>query len=156
MSERADRIKTIATNRKARHLYHVDSTVEAGLSLLGTEVKSLRAGHVSFQDAYAAVENGELILRNLHINPYSQALVQHEPLRPRRLLLHRREIDKLAARVLERGYTLIPLQLYWKNGRAKVELALCRGKKQYDKREDEKKREQEREMAAATRRAAKA
>ncbi len=155
MDERADKLKTIATNRKARHLYHVDSTVEAGLALLGTEVKSLRAGHVSFQDAYADVENGEIILRNLHINPYTQASTQHEPMRPRRLLLHRREIDKLASRVAEKGYTLIPLQLYFKNGRAKVEIALCRGKRQYDKREDQKKREQEREIAAATRRASK-
>ena len=147
-----EHVKTIAQNRKARHLYHVESTVEAGISLMGTEVKSLREGHVTFQDAYADIRNGDVFLRNLHINPYSHASIeQHEPMRPRRLLLHQREISKLAGRVLERGYTLIPMELYFKNGRVKVRLGVCRGKKQYDQREALKEREHQRAIDVALR-----
>jgi len=147
-----EHVKTIASNRKARHLYHVESTVEAGISLRGTEVKSLRQGHVTFQDAYADLKDGEVILRNLHINPYSHASVeQHDPMRPRRLLLHHCEINKLAVRVLERGYTLIPMELYFKSGKVKVKLGLCRGKKKYDQREAMKEREHQRAIDTALR-----
>jgi SsrA-binding protein len=145
-------VKIIATNRKAWHDYSVDYTLEAGMSLLGTEVKSLRARQVSYQDAYATIDRGQVILKNLHIKPYSHGSTNpHEPLRPRRLLLRRIEINKLAVRVDERGYTLIPLKLYFKNGKVKVELGVCKGKRKYDKREALKKRDQEREIASSMR-----
>ncbi len=127
--------KLIAANRRARHEYHIEEAVEAGLALTGTEVKSLRAGRVSLVEAYARIQRGEVWLHHLHIPPYEAGnIFNHEPLRPRKLLLHRREIHRLAGRAGQKGYTLVPLRLYFKRGVAKVELALARGKKLYDKR----------------------
>jgi SsrA-binding protein len=127
--------KLVAQNRKARHDYQVDDTYEAGLVLVGTEVKSLRAGRATLVDGFAEITDGEAFLHGVHIPEYTQGTwTNHEPRRVRKLLLNRQEIDKLESRVNERGYTLIPLSLYFKDGRAKVELALARGKKSYDKR----------------------
>jgi SsrA-binding protein len=127
--------KLVAQNRKARYDYHIDDTVEAGLVLVGTEVKSLRAGRATLVDGFGEIDNGEAFLHGVHIPEYTQGTwTNHEPRRVRKLLLNRHEIDKLESRVNERGYTLIPLSLYFKDGRAKVELALARGKKTYDKR----------------------
>ncbi len=127
--------RLIARNRKARHDYEILETFEAGMALLGTEVKSLRDGRVNLTDSYAEIRNGEAVLRNLHISPYAQAnRFNHEPTRPRKLLLHRREIRKLIGKTTERGLTLVPLSLYFKRGRVKCELGLARGKKSYDKR----------------------
>lgn len=148
MRTEADR--TVVANRRARHDYHLEETYEAGLQLLGSEVKSLRAGRASLQDAYAKVRGGELWLVNMHISPYEQAgPFNHDPLRPRKLLLHKAEIRRLVGKVKERGYTLIPLRVYFRRGLAKVELALARGKKQFDKRADIRKREAERQIARA-------
>jgi SsrA-binding protein len=145
--------KVLTTNRKAYHDYHIDEAFEAGIALTGTEVKSLREGRANLRDGYGAVEGGEVFLRNCHISPYTPAnRFNHEPLRRRKLLLHRAEIRRLLGKVQEKGLTLVPLSLYLKNGRVKVELALCRGKKQYDKREDLKRRTQEREIADALKR----
>lgn len=142
--------RTVVANRRARHDYHLEETYEAGLQLLGSEVKSLRAGRASLQDAYAKVRGGELWLVNMHISPYEQAgPFNHDPLRPRKLLLHKAEIRRLVGKVKERGYTLIPLRVYFRRGLAKVELALARGKKQFDKRADIRKREAERQIARA-------
>ncbi len=125
----------VAQNRKARHDYHVDDTVEAGLVLVGTEVKSLRAGRASLVDGFAEIHDGEAYLHGVHIPEYTQGTwTNHEPRRVRKLLLHRHQIEKLESRVNERGQTLVPLSLYFKDGKAKVELALARGKKSYDKR----------------------
>jgi len=130
-------IKMVANNRKARHLYHILETVEAGLVLTGTEVKSLRNGRANMGDAYAVVENGEVWLRNLHISPYEQGnQFNHEPLRKRKLLLHRGDIRRLIGKTQEKGLTMVPLRLYFRKGWAKVELALVKGKKTHDKRED--------------------
>lgn len=142
--------KVLTTNRKASHDYHIEEVFEAGVALTGTEVKSLRGGHANLQDGYAAVEGGEVFLLNCHVSPYTPAnRFNHDPRRRRKLLLHRTEIRRLIGKVQERGLTLVPLSLYLKNGRVKVELALCRGKKQYDKREDLKRRTHEREVAEA-------
>jgi SsrA-binding protein len=142
--------KVLTTNRKASHDYHIEEVFEAGVALTGTEVKSLRAGHANLQDGYAALEGGEVFLLNCHVSPYTPAnRFNHDPRRRRKLLLHRAEIRRLIGKVQERGLTLVPLSLYLKNGRVKVELALCRGKKQYDKREDLKRRTHEREVAEA-------
>lgn len=142
--------KVLTTNRKASHDYHIEEVFEAGVALTGTEVKSLRAGRANLQDGYAAVEGGEVFLVNCHVSPYTPAnRFNHDPRRRRKLLLHRAEIRRLIGKVQERGLTLVPLSLYLKNGRVKVELALCRGKKQYDKREDLKRRTHEREVAEA-------
>ncbi len=139
--------KTIATNRKARHEYHILETLEAGLVLTGTEVKSLRQGRANLKDSYATVRDGEVFLLNTHISPYDHGNINnHDPLRERKLLLHRREIRKLIGKVQEKGLTLIPLRLYFKRGKAKVELALAKGKKIYDKRADIAKRDARREM----------
>ncbi len=147
---RAEADRTVVANRRARHDYHLEETYEAGLQLLGSEVKSLRAGRASLQDAYAKVRGGELWLVNMHISPYEQAgPFNHDPLRPRKLLLHKAEIRRLVGKVKERGYTLIPLRVYFRRGLAKVELALARGKKQFDKRADIRKREAERQIARA-------
>jgi SsrA-binding protein len=148
--------KTIAENRRARHEYHFLERVEAGLALQGSEVKALRQGHAVLQRAYADTRDGELWLVGLHIPPYEQASVApHDPDRDRKLLLHRREIDKLGAQVAERGLTLVPIRLYFKGGRAKVELALARGKEGRDKRRDiaerESKRRIERELKSRRR-----
>jgi SsrA-binding protein len=143
----------IATNRRARHVYEILDVVEAGIALLGPEVKSLRAGHATLTDGFAYVRGGELFLRGVHISAYPQAGRENpDPDRERKLLLHRHEIARLAGKVAERGLTLVPLSLYWKEGRAKVELALARGKKTEDRREALKRREHEREMDRARRR----
>jgi SsrA-binding protein len=145
--------KVLTTNRKASHDYHIEEVFEAGVALTGTEVKSLRAGRANLQDGYATVEGGEVFLLNCHVSPYTPAnRFNHDPRRRRKLLLHRAEIRRLIGKVQERGLTLVPLSLYLKNGRVKVELALCRGKKQYDKRETLKRRTHEREMADALKR----
>jgi len=142
--------KVVATNRKARHEYEILDTFEAGLVLKGPEVKSLREGKVGFQDAFARVEGGEVWLHSLHISPYEQAnRFNEDPLRPRKLLLHRLEILRLVGKVEEKGLTLIPLAIYFRGGYAKVTLALARGRKTYDKREKLKKKTQEDEARRA-------
>lgn len=140
----------IATNREARFRYHLSDEVEAGIALVGSEVKSMRDGGVQLKDAYASIEHGEVWLRNMHIAPYKHAGNEnHEPERPRKLLLHRSEIDKIVGKLAERGYSLIPTRVYFNNGRAKVELALGRGKDVGDKRHSIKERESKREMDRA-------
>ena len=146
-------VRAIAENRNARREYEVLERIEAGIALTGTEVKSLRLGRISLRDSYARIENGECILMNMHISPYEPGNRYNvNPLRPRRLLLHKREIRKLHSAVKEKGLTLIVMRLYFSNGLVKVDLALCRGKKEFDKREDEAvrsmRREGEREMKA--------
>lgn len=146
-------VKVIARNRRARHDYQIDSTVEAGLVLTGTEVKSLRAGRASLNEAFAQVTDGELWLHGLHIPEYERGTwTNHEPRRTRKLLLHRKEIDRLASETAERGFTIIPLSLYFSGGRAKVELGLGRGKHTYDKRHDLAQRDAAREVDRALRR----
>lgn len=143
----SDHIKIIANNKKARHEYHISNEVEAGIVLVGTEVKSIRQGKVNMKDAYADIKRGEVFLKQLHITPYKNAYYDnHEPLRSRKLLLHKREIKKLTAKVAERGFTIVPLKLYFKNGKIKVQIALAKGKKLYDKRETIKKRDVQREL----------
>jgi SsrA-binding protein len=145
-----DEIHPVATNRRARHEYWIEETHEAGIALTGTEVKSLRAGHVILGDAFARVNNGEAWLFHLHIGPYEQGNIQnHDPMRMRKLLLHRREIQRLGARVDQRGYTLVPLRIYFRRGVAKVELGLARGRHTYDKRERIAERDAERRIARA-------
>jgi SsrA-binding protein len=142
----------VATNRRARFEYEILDTWEAGLVLVGPEVKALRAGKANLSDAYASIRRGQAYLVNAHISPYDKAGRNNpDPRRERKLLLHRREIGKLQGQVAEKGLTLVPLNLYFKDGRAKVEIALARGKRRYDKRETIKRREQEREMQRATR-----
>lgn len=144
--------KVVATNRRARHNYDIVDIFEAGIVLRGSEVKSLRAGQVQLKDAYATIRDGELWLENAHIAPYSFASGGgHDPERPRKLLLHRREIDRLIGKVNEQGLTLIPLQVYFTSGKAKIELALAKGRRTYDKRRKLAEREQKREMDRATR-----
>ncbi|HEY5360946.1 MAG TPA: SsrA-binding protein SmpB [Streptosporangiaceae bacterium] len=145
--------KVVARNRRARHDYHIDDVVEAGLVLTGTEVKSLRAGRASLTDGFGQVTDGEMWLHGVHIPQYTQGTwTNHEPRRTRKLLLHRKEIDRLADSTRERGLTLIPLSLYFKDGRAKVELALARGKRTYDKRHALAERDAAREVDRALRR----
>jgi len=145
-----DRKQSVARNPKATHDYHILDTWESGIVLTGTEVKSLRGGKASIKEAYARVRNGEVFLEGMNITPYEQGnRYNHDPVRSRKLLMHRREIEKLIGAVEQRGLTLVPLELYFKNGKVKVALALGRGKKQYDKREDLKRRETERETARA-------
>jgi len=142
--------KVVASNRKARHDYAILDTYEAGLALTGTEVKSLRAGRASLVDAFAQERNGELYLHGMHIPEYTQGTwTNHEPRRTRKLLLNRLEIDRLLGKVRESGLTLVPLQLYFSDGWAKVELGLARGKRSYDKRQDLAKRDAAREIAKA-------
>ena len=144
--------RTIATNRRARHEYEILETVEAGMVLRGTEVKSLRAGQVNFKDSYATVRNGEAWLLGCHISPYSHGTdANHDPERDRKLLLHGRELSRLTGKIAERGLTLVPLRLYFKNGRAKLEVGLARGKKLHDKRSAIREREVRREMDRAAR-----
>jgi SsrA-binding protein len=139
--------KVVAVNRRARHDYHVLETFEAGIALRGTEVKSLRAGHMTLKDSYADARDGELYLVGAHISPYEQGSVfNHDPERARKLLMHKREILRLIGQVQEKGLTLIPLKVYFKRGKAKVELGLCRGKHRGDKREAIKEREIKREL----------
>ena len=145
-------IKVVATNRKAGRDFHLEDRIEAGLVLTGTEIKSVRAGRVNLSDGYVQPRDGELWLINTHIAPYDPAgRYSHEPRRPRKLLLHRREIDRLTARVFERGYTIVPTRLYLKEGRAKVEIALARGKRKYDKRQTIAKRDTQRDVERALR-----
>jgi SsrA-binding protein len=144
--------RPVATNRRARHEYEILETVEAGLVLRGTEVKSLRAGLVTFKDSYASVRNGEGWLLGCHISPYSHGTdANHEPERDRKLLLHKRELSRLSGKISERGLTLVPLRLYFKAGRAKVELGLARGRKLHDKRSALREREVRREMDKSAR-----
>ena len=146
-------VKTIATNRKAYHNYYIGENLEAGIALTGTEIKSIREGRVSLGDAYIRPENGELWLLNAHIARYEAgSYMSHEPNRPRRLLLHRKQIDNLAGQLAEKGLTLVPTKLYLKDSRAKVAIALAKGKKLYDKREAITRREVEREIGRAVKR----
>jgi SsrA-binding protein len=146
--ERAQAV--IAENRKASHDYHLLEAFEAGVVLLGTEVKAIREGRVNLRDSFAKVEDGEVFLHNVHISPYShRGSADHEPLRRRKLLLHKSEVRKLIGKTVERGMTLVPLRLYFKNGRVKVALSLAKGKREYDKRETIKRREADRETRAA-------
>jgi len=149
----ADNLKIICRNRKALYEYHIEALYEAGLVLQGTEVKSLRQGKANINDAYARFKDGEIYLYNAHISPYTHAAVDsHNPERPRKLLLHRWELRRLLGKTQERGFTLIPLRMYFKNEHAKVEIALARGKKQVDKRETIRRREEQREMERARKR----
>lgn len=144
----ADDFHMVTVNRQAYHDYFVDDTAEAGIVLTGTEVKSIRAGHVNLRGAYARIKNDEVWLEGAHIAEYAQGTyMNHDPLRPRKLLLHRREINRMVGRVQTKGLTLVPLKLYFKANHVKVELGLCRGKKLYDKRETIKEREMARELA---------
>jgi SsrA-binding protein len=141
-------IKIVAENRKAWHDYFIDETYEAGISLVGTEVKSMRAGRANLRDSYADVINNEIFILNMHISPYEQGnRFNHDPVRPRKLLMHSQEIKRLLGQTTQKGYTLIPLKVYFKRGRAKVEVALARGKKLYDKRDELAKRDADREIA---------
>jgi SsrA-binding protein len=145
--------KIICVNKKARHSYFVEAKYEAGLVLLGTEVKSLREGRVNLKESYAKVKDGEVFLYNCHISPYSHGnRLNHDPTRPRKLLLHKREIKKFIGKVVERGYTLVPLRLYFTGGKAKLELGLAKGKKLHDKRQTMKERDASREMERAFKR----
>ena len=133
----ADGIKIITSNRKARHEYHISNTLEAGIVLVGTEVKSLREGRANLQDAFCTVVQGEMMLMQCHITPFKHGgHFNHDSTRPRKLLMHRKEIEKFDAAVQQKGYTIIPLKLYFKAGRVKVEIGLAKGKKLYDKRSD--------------------
>lgn len=142
-----DDIEVITTNRKARHDYTVMDTYEAGIVLQGTEVKSLRDHKANLTDSYAGIDRGEVILYNVHISPYDHGnYFNHDPTRPRKLLLHREEIRRLVGKVVERGLTLVPLKLYFKRGKAKVQLALVKGKKQYDRRQTIAERDAQRDV----------
>jgi len=140
-------IKLIANNKKARHNYSIESEYEAGIVLVGSEVKSIREGRVSFHDSYADIKNGEIFLRQLHISPYKYAYyTNHETLRTRKLLLHGYEIKKIWSKIKERGYSLIPLKIYFKNSNIKVKLGLGKGKKMFDKRESIKQKDMKRDL----------
>ncbi len=140
-------IKEITSNRKAFHEYFVLERFEAGIELAGTEVKSIRAGNVNLKDAFCTVKNGELFVRGMHVSPYEQGYIfTRDPVRPRRLLMHKREILKLNARIMQDGVALIPLSLYFKDSRVKVELGLCKGKKLHDKRDSEADRQSKRDI----------
>ncbi len=152
MNESPDRFKTLASNRKAFHDYHILEKIEAGIELQGAEVKSIKAGHVSLNEAYALVRDGQVVLHSLHVQPYEKARVeQHDPVRPKRLLLHKAEIHRLLGQTTVKGHTLIPLSVYVKRGMIKVELGLARGKLLEDKRETLKRKTADREMARAMR-----
>ena len=141
-------IKVIARNKKARHEYFIEQCFETGIVLVGTEVKSIRQGNVDFKDSYAVVEDGEVMLYNMHISPYEKGnIFNRDPLRKRKLLLHKREINKLRGYIQQKGYTIVPLSVYLKRGLVKIELGVARGKKLYDKREDMAKRDAQREIA---------
>jgi SsrA-binding protein len=143
-------IKIVCQNKKARHDYHIIEVIEAGMVLVGTEVKSLREGRANLKDSYARIRNGELYLVQAHISPYSHAHYDnHDPERVRKLLVHKRELKRLTGKTQEKGLTLVPLKIYFKEGKAKVELALASGKKSYDKRETLKRKDQKREMERA-------
>ncbi len=143
-----DHIKIIAQNRKARYSYFIEDEMEAGIVLRGTEVKSLRLGRVNLKDAYAQIKNGEVFVYQMHIGPYPFAYYgNHDPLRPRKLLLHKHEIKRLYGKVNEKGMSLVPLKIYFKQGKVKVTLALARGKRKYDKRETIRRRDEQRDLA---------
>ena len=143
-------VKIAAQNRKAHHDYYVEETYEAGIELAGTEVKSVRAGTLNLKDSYCTVKDGELFVLGLHISPYEKGnIFNKDPVRPRRLLMHKREIRKLHALVKQDGYTLVPLSVYFKDSRVKVEVGLCKGKKNYDKRDAAAQRDAKREMDRA-------
>lgn len=142
--------KIVTINRKARYDYFIEDQYEAGLVLKGTEVKSLRDGSANLKDAYAKIKNGEVYVHQLHISPYPFAhFDNHDPLRPRKLLLHKKEIDKLYRKANEKGYTLVPTRIYFKNGKAKITIGLAKGKRHYDKRDTIRKRDQKRELDRA-------
>jgi len=144
-------VKIIAQNRKAYYDYHIEDSVEAGISLVGTEVKSLREGKANLRDSFVMIKGGEAYLHNCHISPYSHGnIMNHEPLRTRKLLMHRKEIDRVRGKIEAKGYTLIPLKLYFKGSFAKVEIGLARGKKIFEKRDTIKEREAKREIEKAT------
>jgi SsrA-binding protein len=150
MTEKQTGEKTIATNKKAYHEYFILEKIEAGVSLLGTEVKAIREGRLNLKDSYATVQAGEAFLFNCHISPYSHGnLENHNPTRSRKLLLHQKEIRKLIGKTQEKGLTLVPLRVYFKKGRIKIELGVARGKKFFDKRETERRKEADREAAMA-------
>lgn len=152
MTKAAPDVKVVATNRKAYHDYTIEDTIEAGLILIGSEIKSIRAGRVNLRDSYAAIEGGEVWLLNVHIAPYDPASrFGHEPRRRRKLLLHKKQIARLENQLQKKGYTLVPLRIYLRKDLAKVELALGRGKRQYDKREAIARREDERRVQRALR-----
>jgi len=151
-SAKAGDRKIVASNRKAGHDYTLEENIEAGIVLMGSEIKSIRDGRVNLRDGYVQEQNGELWLMNVHISSYDQASVfGHDPMRPRKLLLHRKEIARMISRVREKGYTIVPTLLYLKHGRAKVEIALARGKRQYDKRAAIAERDSKREVERALR-----
>ena len=146
--KKAERI--VADNRKAQHDFHLLEVFEAGLALVGTEVKAIREGRVNLRDSFARVDGGEIFVHNVHIGAYSsRGYADHEPLRPRKLLLHRQEIRKLIGKTTERGMTIVPVRMYFKNGRVKIAISLAKGKKDYDRRETIKRREIDRETRAA-------
>jgi SsrA-binding protein len=150
MTERSRGERPIAENRKAFHDYHILDTFEAGIVLVGTEVKAIREGRVNLRDSYGRVEAGEVFVYNIHISPYShRGYADHEPTRRRKLLLHKVEIRKLVGKTVERGMTLVPVRMHFKNGRVKLAIALAKGKRTYDKRERIRRRETERETRAA-------
>ena len=143
-------VKVMAKNQKARHEYFIDETFEAGIELVGTEVKSVRAGTISLKESWCQVKDGEMFIKQLHIAPYEKGnIFNKDPLRPRRLLMHKREINRLYGKVKQDGYALVPLSVYLKNSRVKVEIALCRGKKLYDKRDDMAARDAKRQIDRA-------
>ncbi len=144
------RMKIVAQNRKAFHDYSIEETIEAGIVLTGTEVKSLREGKANLKDSYVLIKDEEVLLLNCHISPYTHGnIMNHDPVRTRKLLLHKKEIARIQAKALQKGYSLIPLKIYFKESRAKVEIGLARGKKMYEKRDTIKKREADREIERA-------
>lgn len=150
MIQKKEAIKIACENRKARHDYFIHEAIEAGMELKGTEVKSLRAGRANLKDSYAEIKNNEIYVQNMHISPYEQGnIFNHDPLRPRRLLLHKAEIVRLFSKTREKGFTLVPLKIYFKRGRAKMELALVSGKHNYDKRQALAERTARRDIARA-------
>ena len=146
MAKEASNFRLIANNKKARHDYFLEETFEAGVELHGTEVKSLRQGHCSIKEAFIHIENGEVIIYGMHISPYEKGnIFNKDPMRPKRLLMHKKEIMRLLGKIKEKGYTLVPVQVYFKGSLVKVEIALARGKKLYDKRQDIAKKDARRE-----------
>ena len=146
MAKEASNFKLIANNKKARHDYFLEETFEAGVELHGTEVKSLRQGNCSIKEAFVHIENGEIIIYGMHISPYEKGnIFNKDPMRPKRLLMHKKEIMRLLGKIKEKGYTIVPVQVYFKGSRVKVEIALARGKKLYDKRQDIAKKDARRE-----------
>ena len=147
MAKEASNFKLIANNKKARHDYFLEETFEAGVELHGTEVKSLRQGNCSIKEAFVHIENGEVIIYGMHISPYEKGnIFNKDPMRPKRLLMHKKEISRLLGKIKEKGYTLVPVQVYFKGSLVKVEIALARGKKLYDKREDMAKKDANRKI----------